>query len=299
MTTARNIARMIGGIALALLALYVSIGFGQQRRPSRERKQPRKPPATAAAVQARDGGTAVTMIAKGPTATTTAPGSSPTSPAAEPIPHGKQVLVLLPVNGGDTVVLTPQREDGGFANEDLRRAALAFSAQSPGKVHALAPRLLDLVYRAVCHFDGGAVHVVSGFRRDRAGSRHTQGRAVDMRIDGVDNKELAAYLRGLGFVGVGFYPQSDFVHLDVRDASYFWVDDSAPGAPTDLQQVHEEQAREADAAARARGEKPDLYVPNNRREDAAAAKVYAERRAQQRRDAQRARKGGAVTGAEP
>jgi uncharacterized protein YcbK (DUF882 family) len=263
----------------------VSIGVGQQRTRERSRARARKP---AAAAPSSVPAAAVGVGADAGTAVGAVPDKQ--LPAAEAPPAGRQVLVLLPVNGGDTVVLVPQREDGGFSNEDLRKAAVAFSAQSPGKVHALAPRLLDLVYRAVRHFNGGAVHVVSGFRRDRAGSRHTQGRAVDMRIDGVDNKELSAYLRGVGFAGVGFYPASDFVHLDVRDASYYWVDDSAPGAPTRLRQVHEEQARKADAEARARGEKPDVFVPNNRREDAAAAKVYAERRAQQRREA-RAQRG--------
>jgi Bacterial protein of unknown function (DUF882) len=183
--------------------------------------------------------------------------------------------VLLPVNGGDMVVLVPQREDGGFNDADLQRAAVAFSQQSPGKVHSLAPRLLDLVYRSMRHFDASVVRVVSGYRRDRAGSRHTQGRAVDMMIEGVANDRLAAYARELGFVGVGFYPESGFVHLDVRDASYFWVDDSAPGEPNRLVPVLEAEACSADESARARGEAPDVYVPNNRAEDAAAAKVYA------------------------
>jgi hypothetical protein len=186
-------------------------------------------------------------------------------------------LVLLAVNGGDTVVLVPQRDDGGFSDADLQRAAVAFSQQSPGKVHPLAPRLLDLVYRSMRHFDAKLVHVVSGYRRDRAGSRHSQGRAVDMAIEGVANDHLAAYVREFGFVGVGFYPKSGFVHLDVRDASYFWIDDSAPGTPNHLIPVLEAEARSADASARARGEAPDVYVPNNRAEDAAAAKVYAHR----------------------
>jgi hypothetical protein len=96
-----------------------------------------------------------------------------------------------------------------------------------------------------------------------------------MTIDGVTNDRLAAYVRKLGFVGVGFYPNSGFVHLDVRDASYFWIDDSAPGAPNRLVPVLEAEARSADESARARGEAPDVYVPNNVAEDVAAAKVYA------------------------
>jgi Bacterial protein of unknown function (DUF882) len=217
------------------------------------------------------------------------PVAEPTTPSLPPAPDARPPLVLLPVNGGGTVELVPQRDDGGFSAEDLQRAAVAFSQQSPGKVHPLAPRLLDLVYRSVRHFDGGVVHVVSGYRRDRAGSRHTQGRAVDMRIDGVALSRLVAYLREFGFVGVGLYPKSGFVHLDVRDASYFWIDDSAPGEPCRLRCVLEDEARKADLAARARGETPDIFVPNSSADDAAAAKVYA-RRARDRRAAARERR---------
>jgi hypothetical protein len=210
--------------------------------------------------------------------------SSDPEPKPEPAPGAHPALVLMAVNGGDTEVLVPQRDDGGFSAADLRRAAVAFSQQSPGKVHSLAPRLLDLVYRSMRHFEARVVRVVSGFRRDRAGSRHTQGRAVDMRIEGVTNDRLAEYVRKFGFVGVGFYPKSGFVHLDVRDASYFWIDDSAPGHPNHLVPVLAAEARKADNEARDRGETPDLYVPNNRAEDAAAAKVYA-RQARERQAA--------------
>jgi hypothetical protein len=264
-----HIRRSIAAFALAGLATLASIGAGQDPRArltraggseSRGRKPASEPLPFAAAM----------------------------TPAAldHAVPITRPPLVLLPVNGGGPVVLTAKREDGGFSAEDLRRAAVAFSQQSPGKVHPLAPRLLDLVYRTMRHFDASVVRVVSGYRRDRAGSRHTQGRAVDMALDGVDNDKLASYLRGLGYVGVGYYPQSGFVHLDVREASYFWIDDSPPGAPSRLVPVFELQARSADASARARGELPDLYVPNNRADDAAAAKVYA-RRARQRREAAR------------
>ena len=218
-----------------------------------------------------------------PVVPVSAPGSPPVNepPALPPppAPAAHPPLLLDAVNGGDPIELTPLRDDGGFSDADLERAAIVFSQQSPGRVHPVAPRLLDLVYRAVRHFDGGVVHVVSGFRADRAGSRHTQGRAVDMRIDGVTPVRLAAYLRGLGFVGVGLYPKSGFVHLDVRDASYFWIDDTAPGVPGKLVPVREDEARKADLAARARGEQPDLFVPNSADDAAAAAKVYARRKA--------------------
>jgi hypothetical protein len=150
-------------------------------------------------------------------------------------------------------------------------------------VHPISPRLLDLVYKAMLHFKASLVHVVSGYRPDRAGSRHTQGRAIDMVLPGVSNEQLADYVRTYGFVGVGIYPKSGFVHLDVRDVSYFWVDNSLPDERSRGVPILANLASASDRAAAARGEAPDTWVPNNDAEDRAAANTYA-RRAKARRD---------------
>ncbi|MET0390079.1 MAG: DUF882 domain-containing protein [Polyangiales bacterium] len=201
-------------------------------------------------------------------------------PLADLEPGKPRPLVLAPVNGGERVMVTPDRDDGGFSEAELLRAARALTPGRPTP-HPIAPHLLDLVYRAMRHFDAPLVHVISGYRADRAGSRHTQGRAIDMVLPGVSNEQLARYLRDLGFVGVGTYPKSGFVHLDVRDASFFWVDNSLPGERCKVVPVLSETAAKADERARARGEQPDMFVPNNDREDRAAARAY-KRRTQQR-----------------
>ena len=58
-----------------------------------------------------------------------------------------------------------------------------------------------------------------------------KGLACDFRVDGVQAAELRDYLRkAFDKVGVGYYPNSTFVHLDVRkDRSAFWIDYSGPG----------------------------------------------------------------------
>jgi hypothetical protein len=55
------------------------------------------------------------------------------------------------------------------------------------------------------------------------------GAAIDMRIEGVSNRVLRDYLRHFDDVGVGYYPNSQFVHFDVRDTNAYWVDLSSPG----------------------------------------------------------------------
>jgi uncharacterized protein YcbK (DUF882 family) len=208
----------------------------------------------------------------------------PDAPPPERIakPGDPPPLVIEPVNNSEAAVtLHPQRDDGGFSDEELERAARAFAPKDRQKLHPIAPHLLDLVYRAARHFDAPLVHLISGYRPDRAGSRHTQGRAIDMVLPGVSNEDLAEYVRQYGFVGVGIYPKSGFVHLDVREASYFWLDESLPDEHCRAQPMLGTQAAAADVAARQRGEAPDDFVPNNDKEDRAAKRAYA-RRAKQR-----------------
>jgi LysM repeat protein len=89
-------------------------------------------------------------------------------------------------------------------------------------------RLITLLARVSDTFGGRKLRVVSGYRPGR-GSRHGQARAVDFSIEGIPNWALRDYLLTLQRVGVGYYPNSVHVHLDVREESASWVDLSRPG----------------------------------------------------------------------
>jgi len=93
------------------------------------------------------------------------------------------------------------------------------------------PRLIKLLAKVSGHFGSRPIRIVSGYRTRSfyEDSRHKLSRAVDFSIPGVDNVTLRDYLRTLTSVGVGFYPNSSFVHLDVRDANTYWVDYAGPG----------------------------------------------------------------------
>jgi hypothetical protein len=45
----------------------------------------------------------------------------------------------------------------------------------------------------------------------------------------VPNEVVRDYVRTFNRVGVGYYPNSSFVHLDVREYAAYWVDYSRPG----------------------------------------------------------------------
>lgn len=99
------------------------------------------------------------------------------------------------------------------------------------RLHQGLLRRLNYIRR---QFPGHALEIVSGHRpRARQTSRHHQGRALDLRLRGVANKRLVERLRAHPRCGVGYYPNSVFVHLDVRPRSGFWVDRSGPGEAAD------------------------------------------------------------------
>jgi uncharacterized protein YcbK (DUF882 family) len=98
-----------------------------------------------------------------------------------------------------------------------------------GEVGRIDPALFDLLHRVRTAVGGRApFEVISGYRcgatnerlrQTRGGgvaktSLHTQGRAIDVRLPGVDLADLRDAAGSLGLGGVGYYPRERFVHLD-------------------------------------------------------------------------------------
>lgn len=97
-----------------------------------------------------------------------------------------------------------------------------------GDIETIDPLLLDQLFALRRMTDSNGVYqVISGYRspatnaklRSRSSgvakkSLHMQGRAVDVRLTGVECRNLRKAAVALKNGGVGLYPKSDFVHLD-------------------------------------------------------------------------------------
>lgn len=99
---------------------------------------------------------------------------------------------------------------------------------------AIDPRLATLIGMVSDHFGGRPMHVVSGYRpysptQYTKHSNHNLGRAFDFTVEGVPNTVLRDFCRTFRNAGVGYYPNSTFVHLDVRTTKTFWIDYSRAG----------------------------------------------------------------------
>jgi uncharacterized protein YcbK (DUF882 family) len=98
-----------------------------------------------------------------------------------------------------------------------------------GDTHEIDRGLLDLLFALRRQSDSShPFHVISGFRSPAtnaflrrqsegvaAGSLHMEGRAIDIRLPDVPLASLRRSALALRGGGVGYYPASDFVHIDV------------------------------------------------------------------------------------
>lgn len=110
-------------------------------------------------------------------------------------------------------------------------------------VHLVSSRLLWALQKVADAFPRRMVYLYSGYRPPTSkptpsgthNSFHALGRALDIHVHGVDDADLFRYCRTLPDVGCGYYPNSKFVHVDVRfpaTGKAYWIDASSPGEPS-------------------------------------------------------------------
>lgn len=161
-----------------------------------------------------------------------------TAPAVKRrIPKGTMTLRILntrdKVEGLRVVEVSKKgkREVARLTAKGKKKLAWLLRDSRNGKVRRPPDRLLYQLYQVQQHFDA-PIDVVSGYRGwARKTSRHFKGWAVDFKVEGVDPRVVWNFCKQFKEVGCGHYPTSGFVHMDIRDKSYSWIDMSGPGEP--------------------------------------------------------------------
>lgn len=111
--------------------------------------------------------------------------------------------------------------DGTVSDAERKALRHALRCRRTSRTHRMDQGLFAKLADLSKHFDGRTIEVVSAYRHGvhaNPGSRHRHGRAIDIKIDGVKATEIRDYLwsRYSEEVGVGYYRQQQFVHLDHR-----------------------------------------------------------------------------------
>ncbi len=117
---------------------------------------------------------------------------------------------------------------GGYIGDSFAAIAVLLRDFRNGEQHAIDPKLMDYLFDVAQQLGVDPVFsVISGYRSPQTNallherssgvarhSMHLEGRAIDVRIAGVDCAHLAGRALDLTRGGVGYYRASDFVHLD-------------------------------------------------------------------------------------
>lgn len=155
----------------------------------------------------------------------------------EPLVHKpKRPGLVRLVRGTEQLDLQLLTKHGKLVPSSLAGLSRMLRHAPSGSKTDIDPRLATLIGMVSDHFGGRPLHVVSGYRpysptQYTKHSNHNLGRAFDFTVEGVPNTVLRDFCRTFRNAGVGYYPNSTFVHLDVRTTKTFWIDYSRAGEP--------------------------------------------------------------------
>ncbi len=116
-----------------------------------------------------------------------------------------------------------------YQRDALQKLNYFMRDHKTGEITVFDPRLFDLLYdiERRLGYPAGPIEVLSAYRSPRTNARlrrvsrraarnslHMYGKAVDIRLPGTSVRRVRDSAISLSRGGVGFYPGSNFVHVD-------------------------------------------------------------------------------------
>lgn len=140
----------------------------------------------------------------------------------------KQHLSFSHTHTGEALSLV-YKQKGRYLPEALQQVNHLLRDFRTEETHPIDPALLDILYTLQQSSSGqGRIEIISGYRSPKTNnmlrgkssggvakrSLHMLGKAIDIRLTGMDTRELRNTALKLKQGGVGYYRRSDFVHID-------------------------------------------------------------------------------------
>jgi len=140
---------------------------------------------------------------------------------------GERALTFYNLHTGEHLSAT-YWADGIYVPDEMAAINRVLRDFRTGDVRKMDRQLFDLLYVLQQKVDKpGAFHVISGYRSPKTNAQlnhissgvarrslHMQGKAIDIRLPGVSLKHLRQAALKMHAGGVGYYPRSNFIHVD-------------------------------------------------------------------------------------
>ncbi len=153
--------------------------------------------------------------------------SAPSLVFAKPKTPVERQLAFYNLHTGEKISTTYWAE-GDYITQELENLNYLLRDYRTNETLAIDKNLFDLLYILQQQVDkSGEYHIISGYRSPKTNAKlrqnskgvakrslHMQGKAIDVRLPGVQLKHLRQAALQLRAGGVGYYPKSNFVHID-------------------------------------------------------------------------------------
>ena len=128
------------------------------------------------------------------------------------------------------------RREKGFLKTSLGKLNHFLRDYRNDRVRSIDPRLYDLLWdlQRRGHNRDGVFEIVSAYRSPETNAQmrqesdgvarhslHIDGKALDIRLRGTSTSRLRGMAVAMRRGGVGYYPGSDFVHVDTGEVRYW------------------------------------------------------------------------------
>jgi uncharacterized protein YcbK (DUF882 family) len=170
------------------------------------------------------GGVGAAMFAPNgsPARATTPAAATPARP-----PSDARLLSFVNTHTGESFA-DAYWENGNYVPDAMAAINRVMRDHRSNEVHEIDPRLLDQLHALKGHVGATSPYqIISGYRSPATNaalhansngvatrSLHMDGRAIDIRVRGVDLPRLRDAAIAMQAGGVGYYEASDFVHVD-------------------------------------------------------------------------------------
>lgn len=146
----------------------------------------------------------------------------------------ERAVALHNIHTGESL-RTTYWTNGHYQPSSLKELNHILRDHYSGDIHKIDPHVIDLIC-ALQHRLGAnkPFQIISGYRSPQTNamlaaetdgvaqhSLHMEGKAIDIRLEGTNIRLLGKAAKSLRMGGVGQYPHSNFVHVDIGPVRYW------------------------------------------------------------------------------